>query len=854
MNEKEKYLKIYSGQSVKKSQVDIIPGKMGGGYGRICWGENMLETLKCWKVTSLLDVGCGYGNFCDAASLFVPDVYGLDIASVAAGQVIQNPMINYLDGEAKKIELPKDAVEWVTSFDCLEHCLEENIDQILSEFNRVSTKGFVLSISYEPCEMDGMPLHMTVKPESWWIRKLNAYGDVEKLGRTPITGVPYLICRKPIQKRVICYCAGTLGTRLRALCCAESYARRTHRHLAMVWSSKDPLCMAKFSSLFSDSIPIIAEDGILGLGSCKIYAKVKEVADHALVSGGENLKKAVLKWGCTDPKFMAIDDKEDNVIFYTPSIAIDKEVDAAFQFIRHLSPAPYIRDRVESIISRLNLGKHVMGVFARGTDFGIEVEAYAQQMKRAIAQSPNQKFLVISDDASYERHLCQRFRKNVLIRKNKHRWNWKIDDTQAWTIDNVLTTEASVTEAVIDLYLIKQTEFRIYHESSAYAQMGAILSAVNPMGTVSPIPPESMAQTDTQHKAVSYRHSEATGIAPPAHPKSISRSEADIVIENSCTIYYLCPDLQVPSAGIRRLYRHAALLSQNGFDAFILHENNGFQLPDMPAVPIKYMAQISLDKDAIFVIPEGMPKYMHELKDHPGRRFVIALNWHYVFNSLPDGVDWRQFNIERAIVISPMIGQMISWSMGIPAHVLASGINPRQYRVDSASKQLRIAFITRKAAQVDHLKRLLGARNPEFIRNFEWMGLHGLQESEYASRIRESALFLNLSTAEGFPTSCLEAMASGTLVAGYDGVGGRDLLRGHGPDQNCILAPMGDYVSLAYYLEPVLTALLNGRFARWKPILSNALITARRATPESEMNSLIMFWRSICADSYPEAA
>jgi hypothetical protein len=847
MNEKEKYLKIYNGHSSENSQVDIIPGKMGGGYGRICWGENMLETLKEWKVSSLLDVGCGYGNFCDAASLFVPDVYGLDIASVATGRVIQNPAITYLDGEAKHIELPKDAVEWVTSFDCLEHCLEEDIDHILDEFDRVATQGFVLSISYEPCEMDGMPLHMTVKPESWWLKKLSAYGHVEKYGQAPITGAPYLICRKPVLKKVICYCAGTLGARLRALSRAQGYARQTHRTLAMVWLANDPLCMAGFSSLFSDPIPVIPEEKMLGLASCKIYAKVKEVADQALVSGGGILRKAVLKWGCADPRSIAMDDKEDHVIIYAPQLNIDKQSGAQLQLVRQLTPAPPIRDRLAFIKSQLNPGKHFIGVHARGTDFGIEVEAYAQQMERAIRQSPgqHQQFLVISDEASYEQQLCERFQQNVVIRKNKSGWIRKIDETQPWTLDNILTSEASVSEAVIDLYLLKQTDFRIYHESSAYAQMGNILSTIPPMGT---------EPAFTPHDTVPNSHSGTMEIVPPSLHNKAFPAGMNSDMDTPCTIYYLCPDIQIPSAGIRRLYRHVTQLNKAGFNAYVLHENIGFQLPDMPPAPLKYMGRIEKDKDAIFVIPEGMPKYMHALKDHPGRRFVIALNWHYVFKTLPDGVDWRQFNIERAIVVSPMIGQMISWSMGLPTHVLASGINYRQYRMDSANKQLRVAFITRKAAQVDHLKRLLGARNPDFTHKLEWMGLHALPQAQYASRIRESAVFLNLSTAEGFPTSCLEAMASGTLVAGYDGVGGRDLLRGHGPDQNCILAPMGDYVSLAYALEPVLQALLDGRFVRWKSILSNALKTSRLASPENERNSLIMFWRGICSNSYPHAA
>jgi tetratricopeptide (TPR) repeat protein len=314
-------------------------------------------------------------------------------------------------------------------------------------------------------------------------------------------------------------------------------------------------------------------------------------------------------------------------------------------------------------------------------------------------------------------------------------------------------------------------------------------------------------------------------------------------------IYYFCPDIRIQSAGIRRLYRHVDLLRRAGFKAHILHQHDGFQRRDLPGVPVGYLDRQGFDAHDILVIPEGCPTVMAAVKDHSVRRFVIALNWDYVFKSLPAGVDWRAFNIERVLTVSPVIAEMITWSMGLPTHVLGSSIDHGLYFVDDRAKKPCIVFISRKSAQVDVLKRLLGSRNPDFIRKIQWLGLDGLAETTYAARIREASIFLNLSGAEGHPTSCLEAMASGTLVAGYDSVGGRELLRGSGPDQNCLLAPMGDYVSLAYALEPVLKGLLReGRLVQSRPLLASALQTAEGFTPEAEYAALISFWRAICVN------
>jgi hypothetical protein len=312
-------------------------------------------------------------------------------------------------------------------------------------------------------------------------------------------------------------------------------------------------------------------------------------------------------------------------------------------------------------------------------------------------------------------------------------------------------------------------------------------------------------------------------------------------------IYYFCPDIALKSAGIRRLYRHVSALDSAGFEAYILHNKVGFRCNDMPAVPVRYLEQKPFEANDIIVIPEGCPTIMAALKDEPVRRFAIALNWDYVFKHLPPDTNWHAFNIERVITVSAPIAEMVSWSMGLPTHVLASSIDHRLYYFDKSNKRPHVVYIARKAAHADHLKRLLGARNPAFTHDFKWMGLDGLTENAYADHIRRAAVFLNLSLAEGYPTSCLEAMASGTLVASYRSMGADALLCGQGPGQNCLLTPIGDYPALAFALEPFLTALCNGEMSMWNRVLSNGLETVSGLTAQAEAHALISFWREICS-------
>ena len=313
---------------------------------------------------------------------------------------------------------------------------------------------------------------------------------------------------------------------------------------------------------------------------------------------------------------------------------------------------------------------------------------------------------------------------------------------------------------------------------------------------------------------------------------------------NASRILYFCPDLVVKSGGVRRLYRHVDILVRNGFSAAILHVKKDFILPDQPSVPVRYLENHGqLKKNDIVVIPEGFPGAMLMLKDLPIRRFVIALSWSYIFATLPDMMDWRNFNIERVLVVCPVIGDMISWSMGLPTHLIDFAINPDLYYYRPEMKSRKIVYIQNKARDIDAFRRLLAARNPDYINKFEWTALKDLSQSDYAAQIRKSSVFLNLSTAEGLLNSCFEAISAGCIVAGFNSVGGQRVLVGEGENQNSILAPNGDYVSLAYQIEPLLLDLLDNNRQPWEHVIQKGINTIGHHTPETEEKSVVQFWQ-----------
>jgi len=309
-------------------------------------------------------------------------------------------------------------------------------------------------------------------------------------------------------------------------------------------------------------------------------------------------------------------------------------------------------------------------------------------------------------------------------------------------------------------------------------------------------------------------------------------------------ILYYCPERKSKSAGIRVIYRQVQILLKHGYQVAIFHETPGFKYPDVPEVPIRYTNQ-PLNRRDIMVVPEGFPPVMAEAAELGLRVIVMALSWCYVYQTLPDGTDWRAYHVERVLTNSPVIADFVAWTMKLPVHVFRWAIDPQLYYYAPQEKVRQLTYISRKADKMQDLKRMLHSRDARFIDQLTWKGLGGLTEADYAREVRRSAVFVNMSPAEGLCCSVWEAMRSGTLVAGFNSVGLKHELIGDGDGQNCILAENMDYVELAYKLEPLLIDLLADNLSRWERIRDNALAAAAPYTPDAEEQSVLAMWKNI---------
>ena len=69
----------------------------------------------------------------------------------------------------------------------------------------------------------------------------------------------------------------------------------------------------------------------------------------------------------------------------------------------------------------------------------------------------------------WEKYVKQTFPDNIIVRE-KNSFVEKYDINKGW-INNVLTTEESVVEGLIDIYLLSKTNFLHYNSESTFAKI-----------------------------------------------------------------------------------------------------------------------------------------------------------------------------------------------------------------------------------------------------------------------------------------------------------------------------------------------------------------------------------------------
>lgn len=271
--------------------------------------------------------------------------------------------------------------------------------------------------------------------------------------------------------------------------------------------------------------------------------------------------------------------------------------------------------------------------------------------------------------------------------------------------------------------------------------------------------------------AVSYRHER--NLHPPKF--RVATPEVD----RPARVYYLCPDSNAPSGGIRTIYQHVDLLNSIGIEAAVVHHRRGFactwfkhQTKTMAA------SEVSLTSMDTLVFPELYVPYLKEIPVGP--QLIVFNQGTYVnFSGRQSVSSWRYCvnnrEFKAIIVVSVDNEEYIRYAFpGVRAGRIRNSVDSRVFYPAADLPLRRIAVMPRLRGKdlCAQVLGLLALRNA--LNEWEVVNIDKCSQEETAEILRSAAIFLSFSEREGFGLPPAEAMACGCYIVGFTGLGGRE--------------------------------------------------------------------------------
>jgi hypothetical protein len=263
-----------------------------------------------------------------------------------------------------------------------------------------------------------------------------------------------------------------LANRLKPLSSCFALAKKTNRRIGINWSV-DSHCGARFDQLYSNRVDDFSLDWLQNQKSISLYA------DKNIINNGwfKELNAIGEKFGII-PLAKApqiISEQSDVVIIYHNDYLEGCTAGECKEFFDWLCPTRGISDKIAEAKKHLNLDKSFVGVHARGSDFGGSMNIYLELMRKEYAQNRQVKFFVCSDSREYEEGLAKEFPHTYSYKKRAY--VSRLDEKDDWKSSNINRSSESVMEAVVDLYLLAATNFKIYNTYSSFAHVTNMMSS-----------------------------------------------------------------------------------------------------------------------------------------------------------------------------------------------------------------------------------------------------------------------------------------------------------------------------------------------------------------------------------------
>jgi glycosyltransferase involved in cell wall biosynthesis len=265
------------------------------------------------------------------------------------------------------------------------------------------------------------------------------------------------------------------------------------------------------------------------------------------------------------------------------------------------------------------------------------------------------------------------------------------------------------------------------------------------------------------------------------------------------TCYFLCPDYDVPSGGIRVIYRFVDILNSAGISAAVVHRSGKFRCTWFENETVVLGAKdVRFQKGDLLVIPEWY-RQLIPLIAVGVPHIIFNQNAYEMFSEVPyeRGKNAGLMSADTIGIVGISEDNLRYLELCFPdkrIDAIRLSIDTELFQPRAKTKV--IAYMPRKRLkELNQILHVLEHRNS--LDGWELLPIIGVPETEVARRLGGAAIFLTLNAREGIAVPGLEALASGCVVVGFHGGSGEEYMT---PDVAVPIAD-GEVVSLVLALE-----------------------------------------------------
>lgn len=244
-------------------------------------------------------------------------------------------------------------------------------------------------------------------------------------------------------------------------------------------------------------------------------------------------------------------------------------------------------------------------------------------------------------------------------------------------------------------------------------------------------------------------------------------------------ILYFTTVYDRPVGGVRTIFRHVEELRAMGFDAYVLSNDTTAPPSWFPTTaPILSLASpLGSFADDVLVYPEVHNSALQATRHLQRRKVLFCQNQDGLFEGLKDDwPTWEAAGVEHALYCSQYVADIAERLFRFRSSAVIRCVVDRALFKPGPKRPSVVTMPRKRQRDLPMIRKAFERQWPQYT-GLPWYGLHGVSEAEVADRMGQSTVFLSLSWREGLGLPPLEAMASGCLVAGFTGLGGREYAR-----------------------------------------------------------------------------